>query len=272
MHDLIYFCVRGAVYREMLIECISTLRGVGAYTGKITVFTPDLCATLRSLRDVTICVKQWSTPAMLDRVYALLEIPALTYRTVTGLDADILAFHPIADLLGDQDHVRYMEEPWLRIGNCTHWSMYCGTMTEEEKIRFSGHHTINVGHFTVPGALMTTLAQAWVLGSATASGFGADQAAFNALIRRGAVPARPYGPRDVVNATMTPREHWREYALAHFAGDGTPEQRLEKMRNVRREWCEPPPGAENYRGFGRKQDAATVAALRPRLPKYPPIP
>jgi hypothetical protein len=237
MTDLIYFFVRANDYRQMLVECIKSLRGAGGYRGDILVFAETICPLMNGLANSPGVMVQHATwmrdaPIMLDRITAAQHIPLpQCYRTITLLDSDILAVGDISPLLDDENAVRYMEEPWqiygeLKPGHPT--DMYLSAMTPAERASVTGLHPINVGHITWPGHLHVGLISAWIATiAATPDVWGRDQATFNAIIRRGLVYSRPYGVLDVANATMTPEKAWCQYRLVHFAGYGN---RLQKMR------------------------------------------
>lgn len=240
MRDLIYFFVRAHEYRLMLVECIKSLRGPGKFTGDILVFTESLCPIMSALAacGVEVLVADWmrTSPIMLDRVVAAQHIRfPQRYRTITLLDSDILAFNDIAPLISDENHVRFMEEPWqtygqLAAGHPT--DMYLSAMSADERVRCASKNPINVGHVTWPGHTHRELLAAWL---ATLAGspqvWGADQASFNAIIRRDLFASRPYEPHDVGNASFIPEQDWNRFSLIHFAGYGN---RLAKMQEMNR--------------------------------------
>lgn len=266
----------------MLAESIASLRTLGMYTGDILVFTRDVCPILHALTqppfNAQMLVKSFESDAMYERVLALRDIHARPYRTVTNLDADILAFRDVSPLFNSSTHIRYMEERWQTIAKVRDQSMYGAAMSAAERLAFSGFFAINVGHFTVPGALVQPFADVFIPEALRLKTFGADQAAFNAIIRRRTFPAKPYDQLDIGNGPMTPEAQWPHYALIHYAGYGTAEQRLQKMRETyarmlaefeRQQPAEPAPlSPPPVTGTSNRKDLQRMESLTPRLKNF----
>ena len=100
--------------------------------------------------------------------------------------------------------------------------------------RYGWCHTINVGHWCVSGNQFRPLYQAWkeVLESRPYGVDGADQAAFNAVVRRGLVPAKPIDRGLICTALAVPESEWMQHAIIHFAG--WLDHRLQKMQELAR--------------------------------------
>ena len=237
-NDLIYFTVRGDEFKEMAAHCIRSLRSVGGFTGEIQVFTPSLNDHLRDVcHEANIIEHKFHNYIALDRYYAMDFIKSHRYSSILALDADILAMKNVSSLFSDTQEILYMEERWQTIADIPKdKTLYTYGMTIEECERYSSYHTINVGHFTIPGNMITRARK--ILNDLVQSYdehiYGCDQAAFNIMIRRNLLPSRPYHINDVANATRTKEYDWINYSIIHFAGYPG---RLEKIREWANKLC-----------------------------------
>lgn len=203
----------------MAAMLVRSLRGPGRFQGEIRVYARAIDEHLAGVQSIACVIPhQFQRHAMLDRVDALQLIDGSRFETVSGFDADILINKPIYPLLSNRSAVRYFEEPWQVYRNAM-VGMYVQSFTPEECVRYADLKTINVGHFTVGGEVFDRFRRVYTetvdrIGLVD----GADQAGFNAVIRRGEVPCEPYGQYDVCNCTQTEETRWIAYRLIHFAG------------------------------------------------------
>jgi hypothetical protein len=231
-NDIIYLTVRGDEFKEMAAHCVRSLRGIGQFDGEILVVTPAMDDHLRGISNIaTVLIHSFQTHIMMDRLFAMDLIDASRYRSMLALDADILAMRDVAPLFDSDDEVLYMEEYWQTIADRPLGdTMYTHGMSRDERQRFSACRPINVGHYTIAGSIFADVRRIYH-NLVDASGelvFGSDQAAFNLMIRRELVCARPYGPFLVANATKVNEKSWPQYSIVHFAGF---ENRLPTIRN-----------------------------------------
>jgi hypothetical protein len=265
--DLIYMTVRDPPYRHMLVELVDSLRRVGRYAGEIVVFTPDICPVLQQLTEpphrVRLYTATFREDGMYDRVLALTHIPGHQYRTVTCLDADILCFRTFAPIIADDAHIRFMEERWQTLRICGDRSMYGAAMTLAERTAAADCYAINAGHFTIPGSLFKAFTEVYVPEAMRLTDFGADQAALNAIVRRGIFPVKAWGPLEVGNGSMSPEDTWAEHILIHYAGYGDGLYRARRMHEINARTPTPPPIPT--RGVGSRRDREIIESLRPRL-------
>ena len=243
MQDLIYHFVRGAEYREMLTYLIPSLRCAGAYHGDITVFCESMCDRMKALQargDVDVRESPWmsAVPWALDRVACMHHIrEPERYRTITLMDADMLALGPIAPMLERDQHILHQEEDWQVYGKLNpghHQEMYIWAMSKEERAAIAQKHPINAGILTWPGSTHAELQQRWLARISRArDGWAKDQATLNAVLRfEMAGRCAVYHPGDIANATMTAPKDWHTYRLLHFAGHSG---RMQIYRNWPRE-------------------------------------
>lgn len=232
MRQLIYITVsRTDIYREMCCLCVQSLRAAGRYRGEIQVMCnliDERLAPIADLARLRIC--DMNCDVKDERMEGLSFIDGNQYDAVLNLDCDIMALQDIAPLFEGVEGVRWFDEPWGYLG--TYEQMYTYYLTEAEMRRYAWCHTINVGHFGVSGTWLSRLYLAWkrMLLSKDHIMTGVDQAAFNAVLRRGIIPGRPFDRGLICNASKTPEARWRESAIIHFAGYG--EQRMAKMRGL----------------------------------------
>jgi hypothetical protein len=155
---------------------------------------------------------------MLDRVDVLTLIEMGRYESVTVLDADIVCNKPVHRTLDCGNSILYFPEEWQRLHEWPAGSMYTGRMTDAECTAFAHDYPINAGHFTIPGALLTAFTHEYLRVVEGPLIWGTDQAALNAIIRRGTFPARPYRKYGICNASQTSEKRWCAFDLVHFAG------------------------------------------------------
>ena len=233
MKSLIYATVsRTPIYRQMLCLMVRSLRAAGKYSGDIYIMCNLIDEHLIPIQDlVTFRLVNPQCGVKDERMEGLAYIDPTGYDVILNLDCDIMVLRDIAPVLDCIQELRYFDEPWGYLGKpCTMYTYY---FTPEEALRYAWCHTINVGHFAVSGQLMWPLYRAWkrtLLSKTHETIAGSDQAAFNALIRRGLLPSRPFDRGIICNASQTPKEDWRDAAVIHFAGYGN--ERLEMMRGL----------------------------------------
>ncbi len=232
--DLIYTFCRGAEYRRMAAILLATLRTKGAYTGEIAVLCPDghdtgleaACATAHAHYIPSPWMNEKANPWELDRVAALRYIADPDrFRTITLLDADIVCLgdiNPMLDACHAQQRILHQEETWQVYRQCSaghHLEMYLQAMTSAQRHEVRDKHPINAGALTWPGHMTVELRDAWLhLCLVAPHGHAKDQATLNAVLRFGGFPVAVYDAVTVGNASQTPRDTWRSYALLHFAG------------------------------------------------------
>ncbi len=232
MRSLIYITVsRTPVYREMLCLLVKSLRGAGRYTGEIQVMCNLIDDSLSPIKDLaTLRICEMNCGVKDERMEGLSFIDPTAYDVVLNLDCDIVALNPIAPLFDCVSEMRWFDEPWGYLGNIE--QMYTYYFPEDERRRYAWCHTVNAGHFCVSADHVRPLYDAWkrtLLSKPHVEVPGSDQAALNALIRRGLIPGRPFDRGVICNATQTPEAAWRDSAIVHFAGYGP---RLERMREL----------------------------------------
>jgi hypothetical protein len=215
--DLIYITTRGAEYRAMAALLVQSLRGRGRFQGEILVLTKEIAELAAVDHLATIRQHTFTCHPMFDRVEALELVPA-GFDTITCLDADILAMKPVDRLLQAEGHILYFEEPWQTIGDRPPGDIYTSRMTDAERADWARHKTINVGHFTLPGELLELFLALYRQVCEGPLVDGVDQAAFNAIIRSEAFPARPYRNYGIANCTQTDPKRWCAFDLCHWAG------------------------------------------------------
>lgn len=233
MRKLIYICVRGEEFRRMAVMLVCSLRDVGKYTGDILIVCNSLDPIVRSV-DRLAEVRVANLPCHIrdDRMHAMALIDPTRYDQILNLDADILALNDVNPLFQAADELRFYDEWWGYLHQ--HQQMYTYYMDAEEIRRYGWCHTINVGHWCVSGNQFRPLYQAWkeVLESRPYGVDGADQAAFNAVVRRGLVPAKPIDRGLICTALAVPESEWMQHAIIHFAG--WLDHRLQKMQELAR--------------------------------------
>ena len=220
MRKLIYATVsRTPVYRQMLCLMVKSLRGRGRYTGDIHIMC-NLVDGLEEIAElVTFLLVNPQCGVKDERMEGLSFIDPSLYDVILNLDCDILAFNDIAPLFEDVDGVRYFDEPWGFINQGE--QMYDYYFSPEEKRRYAWAHTINAGHFAVSGRWMIPMYMQWkqtLQSKPHVNIAGSDQAALNAIIRRGLVPAKPWARGLVRNGMKDTRESWMRSCVTHFAG------------------------------------------------------
>jgi hypothetical protein len=215
----------------MAAMLICTLRGRGQYAGDILLVCNELDSIVRSVASLaTIQVADLKCHIRDDRMHAMRLIDASKYDQILNLDADILCLNPIDPLFQAVDELRYYDEWWGFLRE--RQQMYTYYMDELEVRRYAWCHTINVGHWCVSGNQFTALYDAWkrTLRSKPYDVDGADQAAFNTVVRRGFIPAKPFDSGLICTALAVPEPEWKRSVIIHFAG--WLDHRLEKMQDL----------------------------------------
>jgi hypothetical protein len=233
--NCIYFCVYGEEYRKMVCLAVESLRTTGKYTGRIIIVTPSMCPVLQSLeKDVSFIVANLPCHQRMALCYALELINPIRYNKIMYLDADIIATRDINPVLRELDVLTYYEEPWQHMRDQITDPIYVGYLTDDERRRMGGLRPINDGQWGCSGIRASDVHHVWKRlyesKSTTERDFyGANQAAFNAMIRRVQVRGRAFSKFSVCNAGHTPEAEWCQYGLTHFAGY---KGRLEKMETT----------------------------------------
>jgi hypothetical protein len=231
---------RSPEHQAMAALCVRSLRGMGAYDGPILLYAHQPGHHLVAVNDLCTLIEFPRSDDHLphtDHYFALQEVSTGGYDQIAYLGADILAQAPITELwCADQD-LRYFEEPFFTYATEQEHDLYHWYLYRDEILHLADQHTINDDHWTCPAHLLHSLFRTWqtIYTSRPGHGthYGANQSAFNALIRRGLIPASPYPLQqaqalDLIGfAARVPQVDWRRYPLMHFAGFTA---RLEMMR------------------------------------------
>ncbi len=228
MANLIYICVRD--YTEQARQCVRSLRTTGMFDGEVLIFSTrkdehTLWMANNRLARVWYWEPTWHP--RLDRIKALDRPGGWGDGGIMGLDADILAMgdvNPLFDFAPGA--IRYQEETWQTYGQLAPGhptDMYLTYMNGVQRARHSAKHPINIGHYAIPGSMAQQLYDlwwplAWPECQPTKDVHGADQAAFNAIVRRDLFSHAPWPDGDVMNASKNPQDRWPACRLLHFAG------------------------------------------------------
>lgn len=188
VRKLIYMVAVGAAYRDLATMLVSTLRGVGEYTGKILLFTDEfedidgvdqtiiIPADERAVGHPNLL--RWLAPKYIDEA---------AYDQIMYLDVDILCQKPMDRVWCAQGCLRYAVETnfiieWPTVNKIL--------MTDEEA---EGKPVLNSGQFVIDAKHFRAFCElVWgvVTGAlATNPKYKHDQSAFNKVIYSGMVDA-----------------------------------------------------------------------------------